>query len=100
MVAYKDMTLEQFNDLKANYNDFQHVEDKQILEQGLTIICIYGLQDPLRDGIKKAISQCHSAGITVRMCTGDNIDTAKAIAKDAGILSENFDSEMPINIRA
>ncbi len=57
------------------------------------MICIYGLKDPLRGGIKKAISQCHSAGITVRMCTGDNIDTAKAIAKEAGILSENFDSE-------
>ena len=57
------------------------------------MICIYGLQDPLRPGIREAIAKCHSAGITVRMCTGDNIDTAKAIAKDAGILSQNFDNE-------
>lgn len=51
------------------------------------MICIYGLQDPLREGIREAIAKCHEAGITVRMCTGDNIDTAKAIAKDAGILT-------------
>lgn len=50
------------------------------------MICIYGLQDPLRVGIKEAITKCRNAGVTVRMCTGDNVDTAKAIALDAGIL--------------
>ena len=44
------------------------------------MICIYGLKDPLRAGIKEAITKCRKAGVTVRMCTGDNIDTAKAIA--------------------
>ena len=43
MVAYKDMSLSEFNELKSAHNDFQHVEDKQILEQNLTMICIYGL---------------------------------------------------------
>ena len=68
-----------------------------MLEQGLTMICIYGLQDPLRDGIREAIAKCHAAGINVRMCTGDNIDTAKAIAKDAGILPANFDDTEDIH---
>jgi len=58
------------------------------LEKDLTLICIYGLKDPLRDGIKDAITKCRNAGVTVRMCTGDNIDTAKAIAVEAGILLE------------
>ncbi len=35
-----------------------------------------------------AIIKCHRAGITVRMVTGDNIVTAKAIAKDIGIIQE------------
>jgi P-type E1-E2 ATPase len=38
--------------------------------------------------VPEAIKKCHNAGITVRMVTGDNIITAKAIAKDIGILKE------------
>ena len=53
------------------------------------MICIFGLQDPLRNGIKEAIATCREAGVTVRMCTGDNLDTAKAIAVDAGILNQS-----------
>jgi magnesium-transporting ATPase (P-type) len=43
MVAYKDMSMSEFNELKASNNNFEHVQDKQVLEQGLTMICIYGL---------------------------------------------------------
>lgn len=48
---------------------------------------LFGLQDPLRDTIKSSITQCNTAGIQVIMCTGDNIDTAIAISKNAGIVS-------------
>ena len=88
MVAYKDISLHAFNELKAQHNNFETVQDKEVLEQDLTMICIFGLKDPLRKGIKEAIATCHVAGVTVRMCTGDNLDTAKAIALDAGILSQ------------
>lgn len=54
----------------------------------MTVIGIYGLQDPLRKEIKDSVIKCHTAGITIRMVTGDNLDTAKAIAVDAGILTE------------
>jgi P-type E1-E2 ATPase len=50
------------------------------------MIGIYGLQDPLRDEIVGSVKSCHKAGITIRMVTGDNLDTAKAIAINAGIL--------------
>lgn len=40
-----------------------------------------GIKDPLRDGISKAVKLCHGAGVTVRMVTGDNKNTAIAIAK-------------------
>lgn len=52
-----------------------------------------GIKDPLRDGIQEAVAQCHSAGVKVRMITGDNLNTAVAIAKEAGILSPNFNHE-------
>lgn len=40
-----------------------------------------GIKDPLRDGIKHAVETCHVAGVRVRMVTGDNKNTAIAIAK-------------------
>lgn len=50
------------------------------------MIGIYAIQDPLRDEVIQSARICHRAGINIRMVTGDNIDTAKAIALEAGIL--------------
>ncbi|ORX67088.1 calcium-translocating P-type ATPase [Linderina pennispora] len=44
--------------------------------------------DPLRPGVRQAVADCHKAGVIVRMITGDNIETARAIARDAGILTK------------
>jgi len=49
---------------------------------------MFGLKDPLRPGIKDAVETCRKAGINVRMVTGDNIDTARAISLEAGILTQ------------
>ena len=46
---------------------------------------IVGLQDPLRDGVAVAVRECQNAGVFVRMVTGDNMMTAKAIADECGI---------------
>uniref|UniRef100_A0A0E0MC95 Calcium-transporting ATPase n=1 Tax=Oryza punctata TaxID=4537 RepID=A0A0E0MC95_ORYPU len=56
---------------------------------GFTLIAIFGIKDPVRPGVKDAVKTCMSAGITVRMVTGDNINTAKAIAKECGILTDD-----------
>ena len=45
-----------------------------------------GIRDPLRENIAASVAACRSAGIRVRMVTGDNPDTARAIAREAGIL--------------
>jgi Ca2+-transporting ATPase len=60
----------------------------QIPEDGYTCIGIVGIKDPVRPGVKESVAICRSAGITVRMVTGDNINTAKAIARECGILTE------------
>ena len=54
----------------------------------MTLLSIVGIQDPLRDGVSKAVKQCQDAGVKVRMVTGDNINTANAIAIRSGIKKE------------
>lgn len=56
---------------------------------GYTCIGIVGIKDPVRPGVKESVAICRSAGITVRMVTGDNINTAKAIARECGILTDD-----------
>uniref|UniRef100_A0A673G2Z9 Calcium-transporting ATPase n=1 Tax=Sinocyclocheilus rhinocerous TaxID=307959 RepID=A0A673G2Z9_9TELE len=53
---------------------------------GLTCICVVGIEDPVRPEVPDAIKKCQRAGITVRMVTGDNINTARTIATKCGIL--------------
>lgn len=57
--------------------------------EGYTLIGIVGIKDPVRPGVKESVAICRSAGITVRMVTGDNIHTAKAIARECGILTDD-----------
>ena len=49
-----------------------------------------GIQDPLKDTVPGAVEKCKNAGITVRMVTGDNTETAIAIAKDANIIPRSY----------
>ncbi|XP_023656501.1 plasma membrane calcium-transporting ATPase 1-like isoform X2 [Paramormyrops kingsleyae] len=52
----------------------------------LTCLCVVGIEDPVRPEVPDAIRKCQRAGITVRMVTGDNINTAIAIATKCGII--------------
>uniref|UniRef100_A0A4X2LDN1 Calcium-transporting ATPase n=1 Tax=Vombatus ursinus TaxID=29139 RepID=A0A4X2LDN1_VOMUR len=58
---------------------------------GLTCIAVVGIEDPVRPEVPEAIRKCQRAGITVRMVTGDNINTARAIASKCGILHPGED---------
>ncbi|XP_058028662.1 plasma membrane calcium-transporting ATPase 3 isoform X1 [Ahaetulla prasina] len=57
----------------------------------LTCIAIVGIEDPVRPEVPEAIRKCQRAGITVRMVTGDNINTARAIAAKCGIIQPGED---------
>lgn len=87
MICAKDISQQEYEQLKADNNNFKAEQDREVLEQGLSIVGIFALQDPLRDEIKDSVRKCNIAGINVRMVTGDNLDTAKAIAIEAGIVS-------------
>ncbi|KAH8501917.1 hypothetical protein H0E87_016618 [Populus deltoides] len=64
-------------------------------EDELVLLAIVGIKDPCRPGVKDAVRICTAAGVKVRMVTGDNIQTAKAIALECGILSSGADAMEP-----
>ncbi|XP_068568426.1 plasma membrane calcium-transporting ATPase 2 isoform X11 [Cebidichthys violaceus] len=66
-------------------------DDESNILNDLTAICVVGIEDPVRPEVPDAIKKCQRAGITVRMVTGDNINTARAIAIKCGIIHPGED---------
>ncbi|XP_011004262.1 PREDICTED: calcium-transporting ATPase 12, plasma membrane-type-like [Populus euphratica] len=60
-------------------------------ENGMTFMGLVGLKDPCRTGVKTAVESCKIAGVNVKMITGDNMHTARAIAIECGILNPETD---------
>lgn len=54
----------------------------------MILIGITGIEDPLREGVRGAVAKCHLAGVAVKMCTGDNVLTARSIATQCGIFTK------------
>ena len=50
--ACKEMDMQEFNYMREQNNDFQTEEDRSALEQDLTLVAAFGLEDPLRDGVE------------------------------------------------
>ncbi|KAG0278399.1 hypothetical protein BGZ95_004093 [Linnemannia exigua] len=75
-LSYRDVSSSEFK----TYND----EDSPNVK--LVCLGVVGIQDPLRPGVVESVRDFAKAGVTVRMITGDNLQTARAIAKNAGIL--------------
>uniref|UniRef100_A0A8C2WRF3 Calcium-transporting ATPase n=1 Tax=Cyclopterus lumpus TaxID=8103 RepID=A0A8C2WRF3_CYCLU len=80
-VAYRDFS----GDPEPSWDD-----ESNILND-LTAISVVGIEDPVRPEVPDAILKCQRAGITVRMVTGDNINTARAIAIKCGIIHPGED---------
>ncbi|MBB2182554.1 calcium-translocating P-type ATPase, PMCA-type [Lachnospiraceae bacterium MD1] len=74
-IAYKNISRDK---VKASSSE---------LENGLTFIGLIGMIDPPREEVKDAVRLCRQAGIKPVMITGDHVLTAKAIAKELGILA-------------
>ncbi|XP_053765007.1 plasma membrane calcium-transporting ATPase 4 isoform X5 [Panthera pardus] len=79
-IAYRD-----FNDGEPPWDN-----ESEILTE-LTCVAVVGIEDPVRPEVPDAIAKCKQAGITVRMVTGDNINTARAIATKCGIVTPGDD---------
>jgi P-type Ca2+ transporter type 2C len=73
-----------YRDLPSDFDDY-HTET---VERDLVFLGMMAMQDPPRPEVKPAVEDCHRAGIRIIMITGDYGLTAKAIAKEVGIVSE------------
>lgn len=72
--------------------DTETKNDKGVLKEeqdGFTLVAIAGIKDVIRPEVPDSVAQCNLAGITVKMVTGDNKVTARAIAKECNIINKN-----------
>ena len=74
------------------HNNFPESMDAEKIENELIFVGLYGMIDPIRPEVKVAADLCKDAGIKVVMITGDHIDTAKAIAKELGIIQNDSEA--------
>lgn len=72
--------------------------ESEALEYDMTFIGLTGMIDPVRPEVKDAIVECRGAGIKPIMITGDHINTAKAIARELGILTDDSQAMMGADI--
>jgi Ca2+-transporting ATPase len=85
----KSMTSESLRVLALAYKKLgpeEGYENKETLESDLVYVGLVGMMDPPRKEAKEAVKLCEKAGIKVVMITGDNKDTATAIASEIGVL--------------
>lgn len=86
-LLYRD--FERWPPRGARWADSEKSEVKvEDLFTNMTFLGVVGIQDPLREGVRDAVETCQKAGVVVRMVTGDNITTAKAIAEECGIYTQ------------
>ncbi|MDI1486925.1 MAG: plasma membrane calcium [Ramalina farinacea] len=99
MKGINDFAADSLRTIAFVYNDYPQwppigsrtLEDDQSMAvfedvfHDMNFLGLVGIQDPVRDGVSKAVKQCQDAGVVVRMVTGDNVMTANAIAIQCGI---------------
>ncbi|XP_027099055.1 putative calcium-transporting ATPase 13, plasma membrane-type [Coffea eugenioides] len=84
-IAFAHKKITEANDASGEIQ--QTLEDRNLILLG-----IVGLKDPCRPGVKKAVEDCQYAGVKIKMITGDNVFTARAIATECGILKPDLEA--------
>ncbi|XP_021815956.1 calcium-transporting ATPase 8, plasma membrane-type-like [Prunus avium] len=88
-IAYRSYELESVP------TDEQQLALWELPDDDLVLLAIVGIKDPCRPGVREAVQLCQRAGVKVCMVTGDNVQTAKAIALECGILTSDSDATEP-----
>ena len=86
--AMADKALRVLAAAKRDWSEKPADNTPEFLEHDLVFLGLTGMIDPVRPEVKAAIEECRSAGIRAVMITGDHKDTAVAIAKELGIITD------------
>ncbi|XP_015433532.1 PREDICTED: LOW QUALITY PROTEIN: plasma membrane calcium-transporting ATPase 2 [Dufourea novaeangliae] len=76
-IAYRDFVPGKAEINQVHIDNEPNWDDEENIVNNLTCLCIVGIEDPVRPEVPDAIRKCQKAGITVRMVTGDNINTVR-----------------------
>lgn len=90
-LAYRDFPAWPASNSEPN-EPSETLDTEQLFQkafQDLTFLGVLAIQDPIRHDVKDSVESCKDAGVVVRMVTGDNVNTAKAIATECGILDQD-----------
>lgn len=90
-IAYRDFVPGKADINQVHIDGEPNWDDEEYIVNNLTALCVVGIEDPVRPEVPGAITKCQRAGITVRMVTGDNINTARSIATKCGIVKPGDD---------
>ena len=82
-------------------SDFQSDDEVsyEYLSRNLTPVTITGIEGPLHLGVREAVATCHHAGVTVKMCAGDNVLTTRSPLSVVSILPEVSSRRVPCSTR-
>ena len=86
--AMADRALRVLAVAKRDWTEKPENNAPEYLERDLVFLGLTGMIDPIRPEVKAAIAECRGAGIRAVMITGDHRDTAVAIAKELGIITD------------
>ena len=84
-LGYKELSPSEVAEFRGEEGPLQ-----ENIERDMVFVGIVGIQDPLRKEVPAAVKVAHKAGVIVRMVTGDNVETATAIAKNCGIIPADY----------
>ena len=87
-LGYKDISKSMFSQIITDPNIGEDIGILEELEKNLVLIGVAGIRDKVREEARDTISRCRQAGIDVIMVTGDNLESAKYVARKAGILTQ------------
>ena len=91
IIAYKELNEPEANVWEQTDTVIDGIESREVyrIEEGkFVLIGIIGIMDLLKTGVKEAVADCKLAQINLIMVTGDNINTAVAIAKNCSIMED------------
>lgn len=88
-LAYKEIPKNDASKFKDSINTESGTQ-YLVEQEKFSFICLVAISDGLKKAVPESVKMCHKAGINVIMITGDNIQTALAIAGQSNIISENM----------